>query len=67
MVLKRFPWKLPKTSDASYKAFISKSEEIIEGGKKKILGPNRLLRLLPTSSKELIGKMLIIDRSNTFL
>ena len=62
MVLRRFPWRLPKNTDISYNYFISKPGEIIDkDGKKKIVGPDRLLRLLPTSSKHVIDHMLKVD------
>lgn len=44
MVLKRFPWKLPKTSDSSYKQFLANNE--------------KLFKLLPKESVSIISKML---------
>lgn len=79
MVLKRFPWKLPRAADPSYRAYacinsmnqpISEAEklevmtrELSMGGKETIpkYGPERLLRILPHNSRELIGLMLEID------
>ncbi|GMF07226.1 unnamed protein product [Ambrosiozyma monospora] len=64
MVLRRFPWKLPKVSDPSYKAFTSESKEWVdEQGKKKVTGPDRLFRMLPTHSRPLISKMLTLKSS----
>ncbi len=68
MSLNRFPWKVPKESDNSFKLFSSKPEETEIKGKdghnhKHITGPNRLLRLLPTASRPIIGKMLQLDPS----
>lgn len=67
MVLRRFPWRLPKTSDVSYNYFISKPGEITDkNGNKKIVGPDRLLRLLPSSSKHLIDHMLKINPNERY-
>jgi serine/threonine protein kinase len=62
MILRRFPWRIPKSADTSYKYFISEPGEIVDkNGKKKIVGPDRLLRLLPSSSKNVIDFMLKVD------
>lgn len=107
MTLKRFPWKVPKLSDPSYKAFtqtpansqkqndandsettltiellknpdhelstlelhelqlktntISNSTTTAFAPRSKNKGPYRLLRLLPHSSRPLIGAMLELD------
>ncbi|KAG0690108.1 hypothetical protein C6P40_003809 [Pichia californica] len=67
MILRRFPWRVPKDSDASYGYFVSKPGETTdENGHKKVVGPNRLLRLLPTSSKTLIEFMLKVDPKERF-
>ncbi|OBA19939.1 kinase-like protein [Metschnikowia bicuspidata var. bicuspidata NRRL YB-4993] len=78
MVLKRFPWKLPRAADPSYRAFagvnnmneplseqdmlLSKTEEL-NVNKEAIprYGPERLLRILPPHSRNLIASMLKID------
>lgn len=44
MVLKRFPWKLPKISDSSYKQFLANND--------------KLFKLLPKESVGIISKML---------
>lgn len=78
MVLKRFPWKLPRAADPSYRAFAGlnsmneplSEQEIMESmtkelnvGKENIpkYGPDRLLRILPPHSRDLIAYMLKID------
>lgn len=78
MVLKRFPWKLPRAADPSYRAFAGlnsmneplSKQEIMESmtkelnvGKENIpkYGPDRLLRILPPHSRDLIAYMLKID------
>ncbi|GAV27267.1 hypothetical protein PMKS-000731 [Pichia membranifaciens] len=62
MVLRRFPWRVPKDSDASYGYFSSPPGEVVDkNGHNKVVGPERLLKLLPTSSKALIESMLKID------
>lgn len=67
MILRRFPWKIPKDSDISYSYFISKPGEITDkNGNKKVVGPDRLLRLLPTSSKHVIDHMLKVDPSQRY-
>lgn len=61
MILKRFPWRLPKNSDISFQYFSMDPGEIVDkNGQKKAVGPDRLLRLLPSSSKHLIDHMLKI-------
>lgn len=65
MSLHRFPWRIAKTSEAAYKAFISRpSVAIDKNGKKRIRGPDRLLNALPSHSRQLIGKMLQVDPAN---
>jgi serine/threonine protein kinase len=66
MTLRRFPWKAPKQSDNSFKLFTTKPDakdvedgEVVHRSKSK--GPYRLLRLLPHSSRALIGAMLELD------
>lgn len=71
MTLRRFPWKVPRTSDNSFLMFSTKpsaEEEQFyldaEGSehtslqKSAIKGPWRLLRLLPEPSRPIIGRML---------
>lgn len=67
MILKRFPWRLPKNSDTSFHYFSSEPGEIIDkNGNKKIVGPDRLLKLLPNSSKHLIDHMLKVKPEERF-
>ncbi|CDK25128.1 unnamed protein product [Kuraishia capsulata CBS 1993] len=65
MILVRFPWKAPKMSDASFKAFATTPDpadlKSNDSSRAKTVGPYRLLRLLPSASRDLIGKMLIVD------
>ncbi|KAG7704328.1 hypothetical protein KL930_004351 [Ogataea haglerorum] len=56
MVLRRFPWKIPKTTDSSFRAFIGEPGD--EG--KASSGSGRLLKLLPAASRPLIGAMLMV-------
>lgn len=80
MTLKRFPWKIPKTSDPSFKSFLepddhlhgtlsdlSLSTKSSNSSVKGPRGPERLLRLLPPQSRSLIGSMLIIDPKRRYL
>ncbi|KAF5097837.1 hypothetical protein DV451_003647 [Geotrichum candidum] len=75
MMLRRFPWKVPRMSDNSFNLFATKptkEEEYLyhhppatplpkDAPKITIKGPWRLLRLLPHESRHLIGRMLEID------
>ncbi|ODV76892.1 Pkinase-domain-containing protein [Suhomyces tanzawaensis NRRL Y-17324] len=84
MILKRFPWKIPKVSDPSYRSFagiedIQDKKPVHESlsdlslttssssVKKVARGPDRLLRLLPAESRELIRNMLTIDPTKRYL
>lgn len=82
MLLKRFPWKVPRNSDPSYRAFagLDNHEDPVSDHEKVTsamadlhtkeappkYGPDRLLRLLPRSSRHLIRAMLQIDPSKRF-
>lgn len=67
IVLQRFPWRIPKHSDNSFDYFTRKPSEITDkNGNKKLMGPDRLLRLLPTASREVIGNMLKIEPNHRF-
>lgn len=87
MVLKRFPWKIPRPEDPSYKAFAGLNNhdepvaepELAESMSKDLslnpthshssipkYGQERLLRILPTQSRKLIGRMLEIDTERRF-
>lgn len=66
-VLRRFPWRIPSPEDQAFRMF-SADPENVNGSKseanedpKNIRGPWRLLRLLPTSSRELLGRILVVD------
>lgn len=77
MILRRFPWKLPRTLDPSYRAFAGldsmddpvKPEELLPDaeGKPPRYGPERLLRLLPELLRLLIRGMLELDPRKRFL
>lgn len=77
MVLRRFPWKIPKLSDPSYRLFVGGSEESLDQktqnlsldtqSKPNTGGPHRLLRLLPEASRELIHQMLTVDPKQRLL
>ncbi|KAF6013515.1 hypothetical protein HII13_001332 [Brettanomyces bruxellensis] len=62
IILHRFPWKLARGSDIAYSAFIAApSEKIDAKGKKHVYGPNRLLRAIPSKSRNVIRNMLALD------
>lgn len=83
MLLKRFPWKVPRTADPSYRAFagLSNQDEPVSDAEKLAssvndlstkneipkYGPERLLRLLPSKSRPLIRGMLEIDITKRYL
>lgn len=77
MILRRFPWKIPRTSDSSYRAFaglndmdepVSESEKLPgQDGKSPKYGPLRLLRLLPEASRPLVKGMLEVDPKKRML
>ncbi|KAG2731451.1 hypothetical protein G9P44_005867 [Scheffersomyces stipitis] len=89
MILKRFPWKIPRISDPSYRSFVgapsnasedpvtvmqnSVSEMTVSSSVKSTRnghhsqGPERLMRLLPEASRELVRRMLILDPANRIL
>lgn len=82
MLLKRFPWKVPRSSDPSYRAFAgSNSQDEHVSDHEKVTssmsdlstkdappkyGPERLLRLLPRASRPLIQGMLQIDPTKRY-
>ncbi|PVH16578.1 uncharacterized protein CXQ87_004873 [Candidozyma duobushaemuli] len=76
MILKRFPWKLPRSSDPSFRSFaclnsmdepVSEQEMEEKDSKGPKYGPERLLRLLPQGSRPLIASMLTIDTTKRCL
>lgn len=83
MVLKRFPWKLPRTADPLYRAFAGlnnldqpvSAEEMLATTVSELTvrehrvpkyGPDRLLALLPTALRRLMGGMLAVDVAQRF-
>lgn len=74
MTLKRFPWKIPKSSDPSYRSFAGIEEDAVDQFSKLKIdeeshhrGTDRLLRLLPTESRPVIQRMLELDPKKRFL
>ncbi|KAI5948700.1 hypothetical protein KGF57_005311 [Candida theae] len=92
MILKRFPWKLPKLSDPSYRSFagpqLNPTANSIENDMNSMhidqqqtqqqqlqdrhahhgpQGPEKLFRLLPADSRNLIKGMLILDPKQRYL
>lgn len=75
MVLKRFPWKVPKTLDLSFRAFCERPldpnqddyDQLIMKPREHKTGPDRLLHLLPTVSRGLIRAMLTVDSTKRYL
>ncbi|KAK6205173.1 putative serine/threonine-protein kinase [Scheffersomyces amazonensis] len=84
MILRRFPWKIPKLSDASYRSYLAlgssgdltqSMNDLNVNGKTSssassttsVTGPDRLLRLLPTHSRDLIRNMLVVDYKKRYL
>lgn len=66
--LRRFPWKLPRPEDASYRKFAENpanvdGEHPHQENARKITGPWRVLRLLPRDSRQIIGRILTISVS----
>lgn len=64
--MRRFPWRLPQNEDVSYRKFAANPSNIHgEPGDnenpKKITGPWRLLRLIPSEARPLILKLLMIE------
>ncbi|RLV90247.1 Serine/threonine-protein kinase [Spathaspora sp. JA1] len=93
MILKRFPWKIPKISDPSYRSFVGNAlineqieqdlsnlsleeEKLHESRQIKLenngtsppqnSGEDRLLRLLPLKSRQIIKNMLTLDPKNRY-
>lgn len=64
MVLRRFPWRIPKTSDTAYDYFTRPTGEITDSnGQVKQVGPEKLFKMLPHSSRPVIAQMLKIRPS----
>ncbi|KAF9111483.1 serine/threonine protein kinase [Mortierella sp. AM989] len=51
MTLRRFPWKLAKKDDASFESYSNSS----------LAGKNRLLKLMPRESRNILSRMLEVD------
>lgn len=67
MYLRKFPWKVPKVSDNSFRLFSlpsSATEKLDSNDKPIVSGPRRLLRLLPEPSRIVIGQMLLLNPSS---
>lgn len=78
MVLKRFPWKVPKDLDFSFRAYcespapdlsLDDFEHLTMKTKEPVhkSGPERLLNLLPSASRSLVKGMLAVDTTKRFL
>lgn len=74
MTLKRFPWKIPKSSDPSFRSFAGIEEDSTDRlNNLKIdedshdRGTDRLLRLLPAESRPVVHRMLELDPTKRFL
>lgn len=63
MILRRFPWKAPRKSFNSFRLFCEDPDDEDDVAK----GPYRLLRLLPSKSRPLIAKMLLLDPKKRIL
>jgi len=93
MILRRFPWKLPKLSDPSYRSFAGPQLNPTPSNIEKDMnsmhidqqqaqqqqhhhdrhahhgpqGPEKLFRLLPSDSRNLLKNMLILDPKKRYL
>lgn len=63
MSLRRFPWKAPRKNYTSFKLFCEEPDHPRDTTK----GPFKILKLLPRSSRKLIGQMLKIDPKKRIL
>lgn len=72
MTLRRFPWKAPRYNDNSFRLFSAEPDSADaqretdrqqqqQHHPQQIKGPWRLLRILPTASRHIIGRILTID------
>lgn len=57
MIMRKFPWKAPRKNFNAFRLFCEEPDD--EGDVSK--GPLRLLRVLPTRSRNVIGKMLELN------
>ncbi|GMM28132.1 hypothetical protein DAMA08_008480 [Martiniozyma asiatica (nom. inval.)] len=64
MFMHRFPWRIPKEKDKSYCNFLAPDSEEVEDGKKRLFGPQRIMKQLPSESRSLIANMLTIKPEN---
>lgn len=66
ILIHQFPWRIPKPKeDKSYNYFTMKNRELVdEKGRKKIVGPQRVLNKLPEESRSLIHGMLELIPEN---
>lgn len=63
MSLRRFPWKAPRKNYTSFKLFCEEPDNPRDTTK----GPFKILKLLPRSSRKLVGQMLKIDPKKRIL
>ncbi|RLV82963.1 putative serine/threonine-protein kinase RTK1 [Meyerozyma sp. JA9] len=71
MSLKRFPWKIPKYSDPSYRAFAEEQQPDVVAGVENLnvnddphhhkRSPSKLMKLIPAQSASLVKSMLTVD------
>lgn len=63
MTLRRFPWKAPRKNYNSFRLFCEEPDSPRDTTK----GPFKILKLLPRSSRKLIGQMMIVDPKKRIL
>lgn len=63
MTLRRFPWKAPRKNYNSFRLFCEEPESEKDTTK----GPFKILKLLPRSSRKLIGQMMMLDPKKRIL
>lgn len=63
MSLRRFPWKAPRTNYTSFRLFCEEPDDPRDTAK----GPFYILKLLPRSSRKVIGQMLKINPKERIL
>ncbi|QLL34408.1 hypothetical protein HG536_0G02690 [Torulaspora globosa] len=63
MSLRRFPWKAPRTNYTSFRLFCEEADDPRDTTK----GPFYILKLLPRSSRKVIGQMLKINPKERIL
>lgn len=63
LTLRRFPWKAPRKNYASFRLFCEEPEHPRDTTR----GPFKILKLLPRSSRKVIGQMMKIDPKDRIL